>query len=79
MKRKHRAIKPYLELTTASLLAQKREWVPTRSTLPRRTLLLVVPRENRRMRSRLLRIAQSFRERGGEAVVRYVSETIDTA
>ena len=66
MKVGHRAIKSYLELTTASLLKQRGRWASLAGGLPQGGLLLVAPQDNPKIQACLLRIAQSFRERGGE-------------
>lgn len=69
MKLEQRAIKPYLELTTASLLKQRGRWASWTGGLPQGGLLLVAPQNNPKIQACLLRIAQSFRELGGEVLL----------
>ena len=71
MKRNCNSIKTYLELTTGSLLARRGQWASLADSLPEGTLLLVVPNEGAKITTCLLKIARSFTERGGKAIVRY--------
>ena len=71
MKRNYKSIKTYLELTTGSLLARRGQWASLASNLPEGALLLVVPKESSEITTCLLKIARSFTERGGKAVVHY--------
>ena len=63
--------KKHLELTTGSLLIRRSRWAFLTNNLPQRSLLLVVPRDRPRIRICLLRVAQTYASRGGEAVIRY--------
>ena len=79
MRQKHRLIRAYMILTTASLLARERQWPSLGGKVPWGSLLLVVPRDSLKARFRLLDIARSFAARGGTAVVRYVKHGPDDA
>ena len=62
----------YLEITTASFLAWRGNHRQPARPQPVGSLLVVVPEDNPRIRSCLLRIARSYTARGGKAVIHQV-------
>jgi len=70
MNREHQA-KPYLELTTAFLLANRSENEHPTIELPYGSLLLTIPRSNIRILHCFRQIADSFNRRGGRVVIEY--------
>ena len=71
MKRNSKSLKTYLELTTGSLLARRGQWASLADNLPEGALLLVAPKDSPKITTCLLKIARSFTERGGKAVIHY--------
>lgn len=69
MKPQHRDIKVHLELTTASLLAQQSQCASLYMDLPEGSLLLLVPKNDPKIRQCLLKVAEDFRKRGGHVVI----------
>jgi len=60
MKRRRQLTKPYLELTTASLLAHQCHWASLCNELPKGGLLVVLPDNNPRVRLCPLKVAEDF-------------------
>lgn len=68
---RERQLKPYMELTTAFLLAKLRENEHPNKKPPYGSLLLLIPRSNIRMRDCFRQIADSFNKQGGQVVIEY--------
>jgi len=69
--RQERQLKSYLELTSASLLAQGCERKPLTDDLPLGSLVLLLPRGNSRVQCCARQIADSFVRQGGQVVICY--------
>ena len=60
---------PTVVLTTASLLTQRKRWNGYVDGLPRGSVLLLIPEDNARLRSCLLRAAGEHARRGVKLLV----------
>ena len=71
MERQRRRFKTHLELTTVSLLARREQWHISAGAMPRGSLLLVIPKDNPRLRACLLGAGRAHARRGKKVVIRY--------
>jgi len=69
MKRKSHLAKPYLELTTAALLAQIAERGAPGGGLPQGSLVVIAPEGNAKVQSCLAKIARCYVAAGGAVFV----------
>ena len=64
-------VRNHLELTTGCLMARRSQWAYLAEDVPEGALLIVVPESIPKARTLLMKVAECFARRGGEAVVRF--------
>ena len=67
----HQPLKNHLELTTGSLMGRRSQWAYLAEDVPEGALLIVVPESIPKARTLLMKVAECFARRGGDAVVRF--------